>query len=156
GRLSDPAVYGYLRQTGDDDDKTAVRARTEVDRLTAELDGWRRSAVNGQTTPASLAAIEAGLTKRIDDARRRAEQASTPPRRRALVGDDGDVRARWDRMPLGAKRDVVKTLMTVKLHPRAGRARGHDVTGRVEIVWRIMPGKIRLSTESLGAPEWCS
>jgi hypothetical protein len=36
--------------------------------------------------------------------------------------------------PLGARRDVVKTLMTVTVHSFVGR--GRKLTDRVEIVWR--------------------
>jgi site-specific DNA recombinase len=134
-RLTDPKVFRKLRKASDGDDKIVLEAQAEVGRLTAELAMWRDSAVAGKTTPDSLAAIEAGITVKIREAQRRAEQAAIPPVARDLVGGPGgDVRARWVAAPLGARRDVIKTLMTVTLHGVTGR--GPKVTDRVEIVWR--------------------
>jgi site-specific DNA recombinase len=132
-RLSDPIVYRQLRHASDGDDRAAVDARAEADRLAGELDGWRQSAIRGETTPASLAAIEAGLSARITEARRRAEGASIPPVIRALVDPAGDVRERFETAPLGARRDVVRTLLQITARA-AGR--GRDITERIEITWR--------------------
>jgi hypothetical protein len=117
-----------------------VAARAELDRLTTSLDTWRLSAARGQTTPESLAVIEADITAQLKDARRRMDKASTPPVVRDLLGGDhvapqqADVRARWATAPLGARRDLVRTLMTITVHPCAGR--GRKLTERVEIAWR--------------------
>ena len=133
-RLSEPDVYRKLRHAGDDDDQAAVRARGDADRLAAELDDWRASAIDGRgTTPATLAVVEAGLTARIVEARRRAERASTPPAVRAIVGNGQDVAGRFAAAPLGARRDVVRTLLVMTAR---ARGRGHDITERVDIQWR--------------------
>jgi hypothetical protein len=87
-----------------------------------------------------LAVIETDITNKIKDARRRMEKASTPPVVRDLLGgadlvpEQADVRARWANAPLGARRDLVRTLMTITVHPCAGR--GRKLTERVEITWR--------------------
>jgi len=133
-RLSDPAVYGRLRHATDGDDRTAVEALALADQLTAELADWRDSAARGETTRASLAVVEAGLAGRIADARASAQRASVPPSLRALLGPGQDVRARWHAAPLAARRDVVRSLLTVGIHGRHGR--GPEITDRVELTWR--------------------
>jgi hypothetical protein len=137
---SNPHMFQQLRQASDQDDRELVAARSELDRLTTSLDTWRLSAARGQTTPESLAVIETDITNKINDARRRMEKASTPPVVRDLLGgadlvpEQADVRARWANAPLGARRDLVRTLMTITVHPCAGR--GRKLTERVEITWR--------------------
>lgn len=138
GRLSDPAVYGQLRHASEGDDRAALEAHAEVDRLNTELDEWRQSCIRGETTRATMNALETGLTARIAEARRRAETASTPPVLRSLIGPDEDedaldVRARWDLAPLGARRDAVRQLLKVTVYPTKGR--GTDVADRIEIAW---------------------
>jgi DNA invertase Pin-like site-specific DNA recombinase len=137
---SDPEMFRQLRQASDQDDRELVAARAEMDRLTTSLDTWRLSAARGATTPESLAVIEADITAQLKGARRRVEKASTPPVVRDLLGGGGqvpeqaDVRARWASATLGARRDLVRTLMTITIHPCAGR--GRKLTERVEITWR--------------------
>jgi hypothetical protein len=53
---------------------------------------------------------------------------------RDLVEPGADIRDRWHQAPLGARRDVIRTLTIVTVHSFHGR--GKKVTDRVEIVWR--------------------
>lgn len=133
-RLSDPTVYAQLRHASDTDDRAVVESRALVDRLTGELDEWRQSAIRGETSPGSLAAIEAGLSARIADAKRNASRASAPPALRGVVGPDGDIRARWSMASLGARRDIVKSIMIVTLNSSRG-AIGPELHDRVKIEW---------------------
>lgn len=61
------------------DDEAVIEARRDVARLQGRLDEWRDSAARGETSPASLARIEADLLNQIDAAQRRAVAATTPP-----------------------------------------------------------------------------
>lgn len=115
--LSRDDVYGRLRQLGEVNDKEVHDAYAEVARLRNDLDDWRLSAARGKTTPESLAVIEADLTRQIKDADRRAKQAGVPPALRALLTAEDDVAARWEQATLAAKRDVIRALLTVELHP---------------------------------------
>lgn len=135
-RLSDPAVYAQLRHASDIDDRAAVESGALVDRLTGELAAWRDSAVRGETSPGSLAAVEAGLGARIADAKRSAARASAPPALRGIVGPDGDVRARWFASSLGTQRDIAKTLLVVTLFSSRGAVSGSELHDRVKIEWR--------------------
>jgi DNA invertase Pin-like site-specific DNA recombinase len=137
--VSDPAMFRQLRKASADDDRDILAARAEIHRLSTALDEWRVSAARGQTTPDSLAVIEADITKQLRDAQRQADKAATPPAVRDLLGDghdvnEAEVRARLAAAPLGAQRDLVRTLMTVTVH--GARERGRKATDRVEITWR--------------------
>lgn len=118
-RLADPAIYDQLRQAGDDADERALAAWAEVDELTATLNGWRASASRGQTTPESLATIEADLTRRIRAAQRRAETLAVPPAVRDVLEPGRDIAARWAALTLPAQRQVIRRLID---ELRVGRA----------------------------------
>lgn len=111
-RLEDPSIYAKLRQAGDDADRRALAAWAEVSELTSTLQGWRASAARGQTTPESLAAIEADLARRIRAAQRRAELASVPPALRDVIEPGRDATDRWEALTLPAKRDVIRLLIS--------------------------------------------
>lgn len=130
-----------LRHT---DDAAVLAAREEVARLQARLDEWRESARRGETSPASLAAIEAGLLEDIRQARRRAVAAAVPPALVELV-DGVDVvadvesrgkviAARLAGMPVSVRREVISLLVDVTVHRAAVRGRNQFDPTRVEIV----------------------
>jgi site-specific DNA recombinase len=133
-RLAQPKVFRQLRKASDKDDRALVEDRREIDKLTAELGTWRASAIAGQTSPDSLAVIEAGIMTKLRDAQRTAERAGVPPVVRDLVEPGGDVRARWHAATLGARRDVVRTMLKVTLH--SSWQRGRRPVDRVELEWR--------------------
>lgn len=112
-KLRQPDVYEQLRQHGVEDDEDVVKARAEVARLGDVLNGWRLSAARHETTPASLAVIEADIAGQIRSAQRRAEAASVPPALRAILEPGVDVRVRWDDAPMAARRRVVAFMATV-------------------------------------------
>jgi site-specific DNA recombinase len=115
GRLDQDDIYEQLLQHGVEDDEEVVKARAEVDRLTNLLNGWRLSAARNETTPASLAVIEADLEGQIRSARRRAEAASIPPALRAILEPGADVRVRWDDATMAARRRVVSFMATIQV-----------------------------------------
>lgn len=116
-RLSKPDAYGALRQAGADADREVLAARGEAAKLRAELDEWRLSAARGQTTPASLAVIEAGLSARIREADRVATRAELPPALRQILDPASDVRSRWDVAALPARREIIRALAVVVVRP---------------------------------------
>lgn len=133
--LADPKVYRRLRQAGELSDREAQATRNELAKLTARLGQWRRSAARGETTPASLAEIEAELSAQIGQATRRADQAALPPALRPFVEPGVDVEARWDAATLSARRDVIRALMTIRVQPTGQRPRV-PVAERVDITPR--------------------
>lgn len=124
GVLSRPDWHDALRQAGDDADREVVEAREAAARLRAELDGWRRSAARGETTPESLAVVESGLSARIRAADQRARVAGVPPSVLAMLTPGDDVRERWEAATVPARREVIRTLCTVRIFrsTTAGRA----------------------------------
>ncbi len=119
-----------------DSDEQAEAARAEAADLRAQLDGFYDSAATpGGITPQALARIEARLLPLIRDAERRAAPP-VPPRLLAdLIGRE-DVGARFDAMEVVEKREVIRTLITVRLLPSRKRQRGVFVPEDVEITWR--------------------
>ncbi len=116
-RVAMPDIYSALRQAGDNADREVMAARAEAAKLRGDLDGWRRSAARGQTSPESLAVIEADLTADIRKAEQRERRAGIPPALRQLLEPGADVRARWKAMTMSARRDVIRDLATVKILP---------------------------------------
>ena len=125
-------VHETLRAQGDHEDEAVLRARDEVARLRTRLDEWRASAARGETSPASLAAIEGPLVQQIEDADRIAYQAGIPRALRQILSPGEDVRARWDAAPLPAKRDIIRCLVNVRI-ASAGPTRHAPVEERVKV-----------------------
>lgn len=117
GRLSRPDAYEALRQEGTESDRSVLAARNELATLRGQLDDWRRSAIEGRTTPESLAAIEAGLSAKIRDAQRRSEHSGIPPALRQFLDPGVDIAKRWKSTPLPAQRDIIRTLAEIRISP---------------------------------------
>lgn len=135
-KLSQPDVYEQLRQVGADTDRAAVAAREEVARLEGQLKMWRLSGARNETSPASLAVIEADLEAQIRVAERRRAVAEIPPELRAILEPGADVRVRWDAAPMAAKRRVVAYMASI-------------VVGRA-----AAPGDRRFNFWRLGGSRW--
>ncbi|MEV0425398.1 recombinase family protein [Micromonospora sp. NPDC050495] len=136
GRLARPDAYAALRQEGAESDREVIAARREAAELTAKLDEWRLSAAKGETSPASLAVIEADLTRKIRAAERKAEHASIPPALRQILEPGVDVRVRWDSAPLPARREVIRALAVIVVGPAT------------------LPGSKVFEPERLGLSRW--
>jgi site-specific DNA recombinase len=80
-----------------------------------------------------LAAGSERIQGRLDEITRAMAHTSRAPVLADLV-EASDVRAAWGAMPLGRQREVVRTLITVKLHPGGGGRRTFDAS-KVEINW---------------------
>lgn len=107
------------------DDAAAVAALAEVAELQARLDAWRDSGARGETSPESLARIEPALKADIAAAQRRAEEASTPAVMLDVLdgtsGREKAIRARLDGLPAPQLREIVGSLMTVRIARAARR-----------------------------------
>lgn len=109
-RLSDPEVYAALRQANDAAASAAAEADAEIGRLNDQLEQWRASAAAGETTPASLAAIERGLQERIDIAQKVVDAAPAADVLDGWLGPRTDVEARWAAAGVPARRTVLRAL----------------------------------------------
>lgn len=136
GRLARPDAYKALRRAGAESDRDVIAARREAAELTAKLNEWRLSAARHETTPASLAVIEADLTRQIRTAERKAEHAAIPPALRQILEPGADVRVRWDGAPLPARREVIRALAVIVIGPAA------------------VPGSRFFEPERLGPSRW--
>jgi hypothetical protein len=100
--------------------------------LTAELANWRQSAIDEPTSSDGLAAIEAGIGKKLREARRRSETRRYPTRRARPHEPGADIRARWQVTAERAARHGT-ALTTVTLH--SFHRRGRKITERVKSAW---------------------
>jgi hypothetical protein len=130
--LADPEVYGRLRQAGERTDAEVQGARDEAATLRARLAEYRERARRGTIDADDFADIAAGLKDDITAADSRAERAMVPPALRPFTEPGIDVEARWDAATLQAKREVIRSLMTVTVRP-AGRNPRAELAGRVDL-----------------------
>jgi DNA invertase Pin-like site-specific DNA recombinase/DNA-binding transcriptional regulator YdaS (Cro superfamily) len=116
-RLQQPDVYESFRKAGEAGDQEVMAARTEAAQLRESLNQWRRSAAKNQTSPESLAVIEADLTGQIRVAELRADQASIPVALRRLLEPGADFDERWAESPIPARRDAIRAVVDLRVGP---------------------------------------
>jgi len=102
-KLSEPDFYKHLVSGSD---KRIVRARAEAARLRAELDEWATADISAR----AFSLREAKLLPLIEAAEKRAEELTVPIPLRELATPGADIQARWDAMPVAARRDVIRLL----------------------------------------------
>jgi DNA invertase Pin-like site-specific DNA recombinase len=101
-----------------------AQAEEQLATLEQRLDGFRKSATAGETSPASLAVIERELVPQIEDARRRRDKAGVPAVLVELV-TASDVRAAFEALPVAGEREILSTLFNeIKVGP-PGKIRLH-------------------------------
>lgn len=133
GRLAMPDIYDRMRRAGESADKEISDARNKAAALRARLDEFRRSAIRGETTPATLAMVEAELAAQIEAEEARAASAALPVALREFAGPPEDIRERWEAAPLAARRTVIRTLMRIEIIPtRNAYVPAHQ---RVKVEW---------------------
>jgi site-specific DNA recombinase len=128
-RLSRPDVLDLL---ADDDDEVQA-ARAQAAELRARLDGFCDTAAAGDLTPAALARIEATLLPQIEQAEKRARTAVVSPAVADAAGPD--IAERWASLPLSARREIIDTLLTVKILP-TGKGRRRFDPSAIAIEWK--------------------
>lgn len=121
--LTDRVYRATGEQLGAADELAALRER---------LNGFYAAAARGEISPAGLASIETRLLADIAAADERAMSARVPAVLRAAAGRD--VRDRWEAMSVGTRREVISTLMTVRIMPTVRGSRFNPE--RVSIKWR--------------------
>lgn len=128
--LSRPDVYPALNR---DESVEAGRARAEVAKLRAELDEWAAADI----TARAYKIREAKQLPKIEAAERRVRALTVPLPLRDLASPEGDVRARWEAMPVAVRREVVKALNLSVEVVKAGRADGSWLPGESRVKVRM-------------------
>lgn len=114
GFLSDPA--NVERLTVDEDaDERAEQAWAEVHSIERELDELRAALGAGRLTADTAAVVEPEILGRLDTARTRARELSTPSALRSLVTPGEDVELRWKQADMATKRQVMRLLLRPSL-----------------------------------------
>jgi len=102
-RVARPDLYAHLVAGNDE---RIVQARAEAARLRAELDEWAEADISAH----AYAIREGKLMPLIEAAEKRAAELAVPLALRELAAPGADVDARWDGMPVAARRDVIRLL----------------------------------------------
>lgn len=132
-RLSRPDAADIFRG---DDDGDFEEARDEAAALRDRLSAFYDEAASGGITPAALSRIEAKLLPQIKDAERRA----TPTPRSPLLEQLSEAPAEaWSSLLIEQRREVVRTLIDVKIHRARQGSRAFDPE-TVEIRWKEQLG----------------
>jgi DNA invertase Pin-like site-specific DNA recombinase len=112
--MSRPSSYAAINTGGG---IKAAEARAEAAKLRAQLDEWAAADI----TARAYKIKEAQLLPKIHAAEQRAQLLTVPRPLRDLTTPGADVRARWEAMPVAARREVLKALsITVEVIPAAG------------------------------------
>ncbi|WP_329410831.1 recombinase family protein [Nocardia vinacea] len=120
-RLEDPGLLGSLARTDDD----AVAALAEARELRDAYDKWLSEAIDADLSPRDIALYKAKKIPLVEAAERRAQAALPMPHVAAAAGVHA--RSRWhdpEMTPLEAKRDIIRSLVSVTLLSAAGKRRG--------------------------------
>jgi site-specific DNA recombinase len=114
---SRPDFYKHLVSGSD---ARIVQARAEAARLRAELDEWASADISAH----AYQIRESKLMPLINAAETRATELAVPLALRELTAPGADIAARWNAMPLAARREVVRALFPdLRLLPGHGPAR---------------------------------
>jgi DNA invertase Pin-like site-specific DNA recombinase len=130
-RLQRPDLLDLLTEDQDEDVAAAIaEARDKRTRLNEFYD----AAAAGELTPAALSRIEARLLAEIEDAERRARPSTVP----AVVTDAAgpDAADRWAQLSLPQKREIISTLMEVRILPTTPGTRMFN-PDHIEIEWKV-------------------
>ncbi len=133
GRLLRPDLAVTLAAQADD--PAVRRAGEEVARLRAKLEEARRLVDEDRLSLDSLADLEARTLPRL----RMAEQRAQPRHLPAAVLDvaGADAAARWERTPVGQRRQIVRALMDVRVGKAPARGPNDEPDyDSVRITWR--------------------
>ncbi|MFF9690289.1 recombinase family protein [Streptomyces sp. NPDC014623] len=122
-----------------DDQKRTAAARLRHKQMQAQLDAARLKAAefgpDGQPVLSiqSLAALEATLTPKIEEARVQAEAVNVPPLLRGIIGRP-NVDAIWEDMTIEQRRAVLRAVVNIRL-----------MKARTSGIRKIEPGRVQLT-----------
>ncbi|MFI9408503.1 recombinase family protein [Nocardia gamkensis] len=129
-RLEDPQLLAALARSDED----AAAAAEEAATLRAAYDKWVTEAIEADLSPLEIKQYKDRKLPAIKAAEARAQAAMPMPHVVAVAGPDA--RAKWDdseQTPLQAKRDIIRSLLAVTVHP-AGKKRGFGGRPGVETI----------------------
>jgi site-specific DNA recombinase len=129
-RLERPDLADVFTESADSE---SAEALAEARGKRARLEGFYDAAAAGELTPQALARIEARLFPEIEAADRRARAAVSSPLVAATAGVDA--RERWAKLSLPQRREIISTLMKVRIMPTTRGARTFDPEA-IQIEWR--------------------
>nr|WP_275092566.1 recombinase family protein [Sinomonas gamaensis] len=95
-------------------------AAGEVAALESRLAGLYEQAADGSLSPAGLAQVEKSVLAKLDAARQKLRALRTP--RRITIPNPGETAAQWDDLPLRDQREIIRSLVQVRVMP--ARAKG--------------------------------
>ena len=133
-RLEQPDVLDVFRA---DDTDAAAAAQREVAVLRAQWDALmaagERGPDAGGLSVAAVARLEPPLLAKRADAERRAHPPTVPRYVADLAGDDA--RSRWEALTMPQRRQVIRTLCTVRIHRARRGVRTFDPS-TVTVQWK--------------------
>jgi site-specific DNA recombinase len=131
-RLSRADAVDLLHAREQPDTRAALDEAAEK---RARLAAFYDAAAAGELTPAALARIEATLLPQIAAAEARARPAENVPDGMKRLVEARDIESAWRRLSVPQRREVVRTLLDVVIHP-VGRGKRIFDPKCVEIRWK--------------------
>ncbi|MCA1694272.1 MAG: hypothetical protein LC749_05815 [Actinobacteria bacterium] len=150
-RLSQPDALAVFAEPDDDADLVLNLIREKR----ARLEGFYESAVAGEITPHALGRIESSLLAEIDALDSGIKRYDVPTVVYDLARNPAE---RWASLGLEQKREVIRCLMTIRLH-RSTTVKGSKRfdPSTVHVDWRGSDGARPVALPSAGAqPEAAS
>ena len=133
-RLAQPDFHKNLTAGGDG---KVLAARAEAAGLRERHDKLAAAAAAGEITMTLLAKTERELLPAIGAAEARATALVVPLPLRQLAEPGADIGERWGRLPVAARREVLRHLFTrVALAPAVARGGTAPDFGRIQVEWR--------------------
>jgi len=130
-RMSRPDILELLRPAATGDE--AAQAEEELKKKRQELEAFYDRAGDGGISAAGMARIEARMLPQIAELERLAHPTQIHPLLREMAGPNAA--EAWESFSIGTQRQIVESLMTIRVHPTQQGARTFD-PNRVEIKWR--------------------
>lgn len=114
-RLADPGLLADLARSQEGATGALTASMAELADLQDQLAAFVAAAAEGKVSAVSFGSIEAGLQRRIDQAKQRIPRADrVPPLVLSVAGPDAE--RRWDGLNLEARRQIIRFLVTVVVH----------------------------------------
>jgi len=144
-RLSQPDALAVFAEPDDDTDEVLNLIREKR----ARLEGFYDSAVAGEITPQALGRVESSLLAEIEALDSRIRRYDVPTVVYDLARNPGE---RWASLGLEQKREVIRCLMTIRLH-RSTTVRGSKRfdPSTVHVEWRGADAAQPVALPSAGA-----
>ncbi|WP_216870548.1 recombinase family protein [Modestobacter excelsi] len=117
----------------DTENSEQAAALAEAEEKRARLDGFYDAAAAGDLSPQALSRIEARLLPEIEAAERRARPTWSSPLIAEMAGPGAE--DRWEGLLLPQRREIISTLMTVRINPAVRGARKFDEES-IAVDWR--------------------